>query len=434
MSMVNKTRLEEFANGLWAKIKQEVGEDIVNLSFEEATGILTATKKNNTTITVDLSNLKTTWENLEFTSDITFTNLIHGLTVKTGHYETNGRLNNSASFRSYVVPCIPGKTYRRTNRSEFQNTICNLRSGDNGETFIKNIFWKQTPLRVGGRQIWEVTIPLDSNITHFTLSYNNDISPSQGTELMVWDASINPPSEFVEQTAKAKGVLVSNEIKMKFKPFQTGLTSTTIDDAIREIALKLATGGKVQSVNGQAPNEQGDITLNAGHFQDIYNKSEVDGKFVLQTDVANEANKIPRLDSSGKLETSILPKISLNDTLTITATDQGDLENQAMGLSVENGDMVVAQVGRDSNIVTKKYLCIDATQGAFADKFIELTFPTDGITEGELNTTLQGYVLVSDTGTAANQVLRLDAQGKIDDNNLKIATSEEINAIINALQ
>lgn len=435
MSMVNKTRLEEFANGLWAKIKQEVGEDIVNLSFEEATGILTATKKNNTTITVDLSNLKTTWENLEFTSDITFTNLIHGLTVKTGHYEESGNLNGSTGFRSYVVPCIPGKTYRRCNNSSFQNTVCNLRGGDSGENFIKNIFWKQTPLRIGSRQIWEVTIPLDSNITHFTLSYNNNVSPTQGTELMVWDASINPPSQFVEQTAKAEGVLIGNEIKMKFKPFQTGLTSTTIDDAIREIALKLATGGKVQSVNGQAPNEQGEITLNAGHFQDIYSKEQSDDRFLKLEDVANQANKVPRLNAQGKLETSILPKISINDTLTFTRNTQSEAETIAMQQTVENGDMMVLIVGASSNNrVTKKYLCVDATQSTFAERFIELTFPTDGITEGELNTILQRYVLTSDTGTAANQVLRLDAQGKIDDNNLKIATSEEINAIINALQ
>lgn len=435
MSMVNKTRLEEFANGLWAKIKQDVGEDIVNLSFEEATGILTATKKNNTTITVDLSNLKTIWENLEFTSEITFTNLIHGLNVATGYYEENGNLNRNSAFRNYVVPCVPGKTYRRCNNSSFQNTICNLRGGDNGENFIKNIFWKQTPLRIGSRQIWEVTIPLDSNITHFTLSYNNNVAPSQGTELMVWDASINPPSQFVEQTAKAEGVLIGNEIKMKFKPFQTGLTSTTIDDAIREIALKLATGGKVQSVNGQTPNEQGDITLNAGHFQDIYSKEQSDARFLKLEDVANQANKVPRLNAQGKLETSILPKISINETLTFTRNTQSEAETIAMQQTVENGDMMVLIVGASSNNrVTKKYLCVDATQSTFAERFIELTFPTDGITEGELNTILQRYVLTSDTGTAANQVLRLDAQGKIDDNNLKIATSEEINAIINALQ
>ena len=467
MSMINKTRLEEFANGLWAKIKQEVGEGIVSLSFEESTGVLTVTKDNNTTETVDLkaligvkdgsydnatkaitltkgddsttlldlSDLETKWENLEFTSEITFTNLIHGLSVKTGHYEESGNLNGSASFRSYVVPCIPGKTYRRTNRSEFQNTICNLRGGNNGETFIKNVLWKQTPLRVGGRQIWEVTIPLDSNITHFTLSYNNDVAPSQGTELMVWDASINPPSQFVGQTAKAEGVLIGNEIKMKFKPFQTGLTSTTVDDAIREIALKIATGGKVQSVNGQAPNEQGEITLNAGHFEDVYSKVETDGKFVLQTDVANQANKIPRIGSDGKLPSNIMPAIAINEVFQFTRDTQSEAERAAMGQASQNGDMMVLIVGASSSSrVTKKYLCVDAAQSTFAGRFVELTFPTDGITEGELSTTLQGYVLVSDTGIAANQVLRLDDQAKIDDSNLKIATLEEINAIINALQ
>lgn len=106
-----------------------------------------------------------------------------------------------------------------------------------------------------------------------------------------------------------------------------------------------------------------------------------------------------------------------------------------MEQATQNGDMMVLIVGdSSSDRVTKKYLCVDATQSTFADRFVELTFPTDGVTEGELNTALQRYVLTSDTGIGANQVLRLDTQGKIDDSNLKIATSEEINDIINALQ
>lgn len=287
MSMINKTRLEEFANGLWAKIKQEVGEGIVNISFNADNNTLTATKgdANSTTIDVNLTSL------------------------------------------------------------------------------------------IG---VSEVT-------------YNED--------------------NFVLTITKGDS------------------TSTQLD------LSSLANNGAVKSVNSQTPDDQGRVTLNAEHFQDIYSKTEADGKFVLQTDVVNEANKIPRIGSDGKLPTNIMPAIAINEVFQFTRDTQSEAESAAMEHRLQNGDMMVLIVGTSSsNRVTKKYLCIDATQSTFAGRFVELTFPTDGITEGELSTTLQGYVLVSNTGTAANQVLRLDDQAKIDDSNLKIATLEEINAIINALQ
>ena len=286
MSTINTARLTEFANGLWAKIKQQIGEGVVNISFDADNNTLTATKgdTNNTTIDVNLTSL------------------------------------------------------------------------------------------IG---VSEVT-------------YNEDNS--------------------VLTIAKGDG------------------TSTQLD------LSSLANNGTVKSVNGQTPDPQGAVTLDASHFADIYSKDESDARYLLQTEVGNEANKVPVLGADGKLVNSVLPKITLNETVAITATDQADLETQAMALTVENGDMIVAQVGATPDTITKKYLCIDNTQTTFADKFLELSFPSDGVTEAELQNELSKYVPTSDTGTGANQVLRLDAQGKIDDNNLKIATSEEINTIINALQ
>lgn len=287
MSTINTARLTEFANGLWAKIKQQIGEGVVNISFDADNNTLTATKgdTNNTTIDVNLTSL------------------------------------------------------------------------------------------IG---VSEVT-------------YNEDNS--------------------VLTIAKGDG------------------TSTQLD------LSSLANNGTVKSVNSQTPDRQGNVILNAEHFQDIYSKTEVDGKFVLQTDVANQANKIPRIGGDGKLPSNIIPAIAINETFQFTRNTQSEAETAAMGQASQNGDMMVLIVGANSSDrVTKKYLCVDATQNTFAGRYIELTFPTDGVTEGELNTALQSYVLTSDTGIGANQVLRLDAQGKIDDSNLKLATSEEINTIINALQ
>lgn len=427
MSIINKVRLEEFANGLWAKIKTKIGEGIVNLSYDHGTNMLTATKEKGEEVQVNLNELATTWENLEHTSiQPTFNLFDPSNVVDNSIYNASGDVAQNAAWKRVTVNVKHNTEYRISKRAHDSSDLVFL---EENETKVEKI-------RLAGRMengwhTYIVQVPNNPSIKKIGFNIHKATNPTD--EIMVYEGTSQPPTEFVPFDPK---IFIDGEnIKISFNPKDSGLTSQTVENALIELAQRIINvgNGTVTSVNGVNPDQQGAVRLTADNFADIYSKDESDGRFLLLSDVDNSANKVPRLDDSGKLATTVLPKITINETVTSVGNTEQEAQQAAMRETVENGDMLVLQIGSDPGRIVKKYLCIDATSGEFSDKFIELTFPTDGVTEGELTLKLADYVLISDTGTSANKVLRLDNQGKIDDVNLKIVTEDEINSIINNL-
>ncbi len=427
MSIINKVRLEEFANGLWAKIKTKIGEGIVDISYDEGTNILTASKEKGDDIQVNLSELATIWENLEHTSIQPTFNLFNVENiVNNSFYNSSGNIVQSGEWKRVTVNVNHNTEYRIAKKQHDSSDLVFL---EENETRVQHVRLRGEVQN--GWYTYIVTVPNNQSIKKIGFNIHKATNPTD--EIMVYEGNSQPPTEFVPFDPKT--FIDGDNIKISFDPKNSGLTSKTVENALLELAKRIinAGNGTVTSVNGVQPNPQGDVTLTADNFADIYSKNESDGKFLAITEVDNSANKVPRLDSNGKLVTTILPKIAINETVTSAGNTEEEAQQAAMGQVVENGDMIILQIGQNPDHITKKYLCIDAQSGEFSGKFIELTFPTDGVTEGELTTKLADYVLKSETGTGANQVLRLDENGKIDEVNLKIATSDEINNIINSL-
>ena len=88
--------------------------------------------------------------------------------------------------------------------------------------------------------------------------------------------------------------------------------------------------------------------------QNINNKVDV-------SQVGNEANKIPVIDSNGRLETSIMPDLAITDVIIIQ-----DI-SQIMAQNVQKGDVVVVE-----NIGNKTFMCKDENGQTQQDKFIEI--------------------------------------------------------------
>ena len=483
MSMINKTRLEEFGNGLWAKIKQEVGDGIVNISFDDNTSILTATKGDGTSIEINLISLVEDWRDLSHVTEISVPNLFSSGRMIPGYwYEANGNLQANSAWSYYIsdFEISAGQTYRRIADLNTNSTVCAFLNANNELVEVGN--WTKIA-DIQGKHAYELTIPNTSNIKKFTINLQHKINQQNG--LYLWDGVHNPTDVYVPYSDGASILIDGTNVSTKFDPKDSALKSTTLASAIREVNGKFKTiynnfvinsseriaDANAFKTNGYAKTLDSTVNLPAaannrwGIIQFVKESENtgvqiwypVDGnqrgiiwtrsllkgnwtnwssaydKFVLQTDVGNEANKIPRLGADGKLVSSILPKIAINETILFTKPTEQQGQQAAMDAAMENGDMLILRIGTAEPYKIKKYLCFDTTASSFVNRFIELTFPTDGVTETELQTALSNYVRQDETGTGANQVLRLDAQGKIDDNNLKIATSEEINAIINAL-
>lgn len=432
MSMINKVRLEEFANGLWAKIKMQIGDNVVNLTYDETTNILTATKKDGTTVDVDLTTLATTWTNLEHTEGKpTFINLCDNTAFINGSmYDiNNGNVVNNPDWQRILIDVKPNNRYIMTKRTHDSSSVVFFEA--DGTTFVS----RGTPRRTSenGWEVYHIEVPNNTRIAKIGINIHTPSNPN--LEIMFYEGTELPPSDYIPYNGKQEFSIDGEKVRTTFNPRNSNLNSKFIDDAIRELALR-AGAGTVKSVNSINPDAQGNVALNADNFNDIYSKTEVNtelAKYVPLTEVDNAANKIPRVNAQGKLELSILPAMTINETFIVDATDQSDGEQKAMALNTTNGDLVIMNIGTAPNIVTKKYLCGDSTKTTFNEKFIELSFPTDGVTQGELQAELAKYVPQSETGTGANQVLRLDTNAKIDDTNLKIATSQEVNDIINNL-
>lgn len=427
MSIINNTRLEEFANGLWAKIKSKIGDGIVNLSYNNQTNMLTATKENSSIVEVNLSELVPAWENLKHTSIKPGFNICNPANfVDNSYYNSSGNIVTSTAWKRTTVDVKHNTEYRICKKAHDSSDLVFL---EENETKISNV--RLTGRMVNGWFTYTVQVPDNPSIKKIGFNLHK---PTNSTgEVMVYQGGAQPPTDFIPFEPK---IFIDGEhVKTSFNPQNSGLTSQTVEGALLELAGRIINSGSgtVTSVNGVNPDGHGAVTLTADNFPDIYSKTESDSKFLLISDVDNVANKVPRLDGSGKLVTSVLPKITINETFSFTRATEAEAQQDAMGETMENGDMVILKIGTNPNYTTKKYLCIDINAGDFADRFVELTFPSDGVTQGELNTQLANYLPKSEVGTGANQVLRLDTNGKIDDANLKIATADEINTIINSL-
>lgn len=119
----------------------------------------------------------------------------------------------------------------------------------------------------------------------------------------------------------------------------------------------------VRSVNAQVPNDQGEIVIG---INDIENLQAGLNSKLNASEVALEANKIPRLDQNGKIPTSILPQVAITDVHTV-ATKQ-----EALNL-ITNGTChpahIVIITGENNNI----YICKTIQGSSFDDRFIKLS-------------------------------------------------------------
>ncbi len=144
------------------------------------------------------------------------------------------------------------------------------------------------------------------------------------------------------------------------------LTNDTIDvrEELKSLNNKItnAGSGTVTSVNGQAPNDQGEVTVGITNIQGL--QDALDNK-VNTTEVGNSANLIPRLDN-GKLVDSIIPELAI--TRIVDATNQADALAK-----VNSGDIQVGDSVRLTSEQNKVYQYTGGTAGIFTDRFIEIS-------------------------------------------------------------
>ena len=114
------------------------------------------------------------------------------------------------------------------------------------------------------------------------------------------------------------------------------------------------------------------------------------------------AGQIPLLDSRGKLSTSILPSVSINNTHTVETVAA------ALSLTCEVGDIVIItayvqpanleemiiseDTQRALNSGSNTFICVNATASTFDEKFKVLMSSSDSVTHAEMTSSLNNKV------------------------------------------
>lgn len=129
-------------------------------------------------------------------------------------------------------------------------------------------------------------------------------------------------------------------------------------------------------------NEALALKTDIGHkhtLSDISNAGTAAGR-----NVGTNSGQVPILDADGKLATSVLPSIAINQSFVAATKDD------AMKLTVEIGDIVI--VGSST---TSTYICIDEDATLFDDKFKPLQSEADVVTKATFTAELAKKVNVS---------------------------------------
>lgn len=151
------------------------------------------------------------------------------------------------------------------------------------------------------------------------------------------------------------------------------------------------------------------------------------GNYVLQSETtttggAGNANKVARLDQAGKLDATMLPAIAINEYFTAT-----DFTHDALSqLTFQNGDVVVVTKGNKA----KRYLCVDKAghTSNLTEAFVELNDKSGVVTSVN---DVTGAVTLKIEATTEKLQLKVNDTMKSE---VDIISDAEITEILNALQ
>lgn len=405
--LINKTRLQKFAEGFWTKIKDRYDDAFVGATLTAAEKKIKFTKKKGgPTVDVDLVDYARLQDRNEFKQDVSVDDAkvvsnanvgtING-PVTAGNRTTGYRGLTSGVFTDgYVkllrihLPKNAGDNVRAhvwaikkgTSKTEdkFVKKIVQAVTVQTAETNkyidvdIDSTFAEETffVLRTEGAEIQGLN-NIKPEFTKDIINVNEYFSPSSTTENINWD-TYAPRTDLVGHM-ELHG--------------RTGIVD--ISKRLEEIGL--ASGNYVK---------YSETTATGGSNQ--------------------YAGKVVKLDEQGKLSESMLPAIALNEFFSVTAATWN--EAALSGTTYQNGDIIY------HTNTQKRYLCINKNE-TFENRFVELN-SKDGVVQS-VNGKV-GAVELQLQATNDKVKLNITSAGSTATTEVDIISDTEITAILDALQ
>ena len=408
-NLINKTRLQKFAEGFWTKIKERYDDAFVNAELTATEKKIKFTKKKGgATVDVDLADYARLQDRNEFKQDVSVDDVSVIDTLKLG--ASNGDVNQGR---------VSG--HRNITTKSFVDGYVN-----------HMLVYTASTLTVGTSTSWEIwavkkgaTKEADRVFKKYTKTANVEEKDFNGTTEKYVKIEIGEKFEnevyFIVRCGNNRAIKVCN---------------VNVENRGNVVNISSAPGGTDSPIDW-GTNADNNIAImylygreSIKSLAEKIRKTQADGSnYVLQSETtttggAGSANKVARLGGDGKLDKNMLPSIAINDYFSVTAFTNEQLRT----LTYENGDVVVVENG---GVVSKRYLCIHKGTTNSTDEFVELN-SKDGVVQS-VNGKV-GAVELQLQATSDKVKLNITSAGSTATTEVDIISDTEITEILNALQ
>lgn len=354
---------------------------LFDVTFDDTNNTLNKVQNGVTTPVID--HVVTEWDDLEFVSKTKgdIRNIFNKHTqiqkdryytpVSGGGYE----IHSNTSWDLAYIPVVPGQQI-----TVIKNTHDSQNFGVYNEQRRHQQHIVVSGQLVNGMRVYRMTInpTLPQGDTYHLLinmhkAGNNPVDPNK---VMVFNGDIandDLPKEYIPYATHGSIFIDGSEVVHTFNPQGSTLVSQNTQDAIIELDRKITINSEsaVKTVNNQRPDAQGNVQVEIGHITGLQNA--LDGKVnITQLSPIAQPNKVPVLGQNGKLDTAMIPDLSINQVHSVAN------KQEALNL-IANGTASIGHVFilRDDNNSVHMY--VNQAGADFNDKCVQLTMSNGSI-------------------------------------------------------
>ena len=405
-NLINKTRLQKFAEGFWDKVKRRYDNAFVDAEIPETEKKIKFTKANSTIKDVSLEKYARLQDRNEFEQDVSVDDVSVIDTLKLG--TSNGDVNQGR---------VSG--HRNITTKSFVDGYVN-----------HMLVYTASTLTVGTSTSWEIwavkkgaTKEADRVFKKYTKTANVEEKDFNGTtekyvKIEIGEKFANEVYFIVRcgdnRTIKVCNVNAENRGNVVNISSAPGGTNSQIDwdtNADNNIAIMYLYGRE-----------------SIGSLAEKLKQTQADGSnYVLKSETTAtggtaSANKVVKLDGQGKLSESMLPAIAINEFISVSGATW---QESIITSEYQNGDVIFHENTQ------KRYLCVDKTKPFANGRFVELN-SKDGVVQS-----VNGKVGAITLGLEATDdkfKLNITSGGSTVATEVDIISDTEITAILDALQ
>lgn len=406
-NLINKTRLQKFAEGLWDKVKRRYDNAFVGAEITASTDTEKKIKFTKAgggeKVEVNLQDYARLQDRNEFKKDVSVDDVSVIDTLKLG--VSNGDVNQGR---------VSG--HRNITTKSFVDGYVN-----------HMLVYTASTLTVGTPTSWEIwavkkgaTKEADRVFKKYTKTANVEEKDFNGTTEKYVKIEIG------EKFANEVYFIVRCGDNRTIK-----VCNVNVENRSNVVNISSAPGGVDSQIdwNTNADNNIAIMYLygreSIGSLAEKIKQTQADGSlYVKQAEVSvtSEANKVVRLGADGKLDANMLPAIAINEYFTAT-----DFTHDALSrLTFQNGDVVVVTKSNKA----KRYLCVDKEHNTdnLVNAFVELNDKSGVVTSVN---DVTGVVNLKIEATTDKLQLKVNDTMKSEVN---IISDAEITEILNTLQ